>query len=113
MTPTEHKDLTRRHRSQNKMGTSNTNLLGKHTRTVRRAGHGEVQKKIWNRQKMRSTPAEHIKLDHMEHIHACMLSKLFYSFTWYFVSPVTYREASSGTKGEVSTEEYLAKKNQT
>lgn len=61
MTPTEHKDPTRRHRSQNEMGTGNTNLSGKHTRKVGRAGHGEVQKKIWNRQKMRSTPAEEIK----------------------------------------------------
>lgn len=79
MTPTEHKDPTRRQRSQNEMGTSN-NLFAKHARTVRRGGQKEkgkeVQKKIRNRQKMRSTQVEQKKLNHLEHIHACMLRKL-------------------------------------
>lgn len=72
MTPTEHKDPTRRQRSQNEMGT----LFGEHTRIINTAGHGEMQKKTWKRQKMRSTQVEQIKLDHLQHVHACIVKKI-------------------------------------
>lgn len=61
-----------------------TNLFGKHTRIVRRAGHGEVKKKIRNKQREINTSRKD-KIRSLG-IYSRMYVKKIYSLTWHLVS---------------------------